>query len=300
MNRREFARKAVMSSALLATAPRFGLSGSGIGSASERNFKIGIMYATIGAGESISEKFQLCKEAGFNGVEVMSHMNREEVLKARDNTGLDIPSVCGSKHWSLPLSSPDAETRQKGRDALKVALEDAKAYGADTVLLVPGKVNSSVGYDDCWYRSIEEIKKVLPLAEQLNVTIAIENVWNNFILSPMEAVYYLDEFSSPYVKFYFDCGNILRYGWPEQWIKILDRRIAKVHIKEFSRELANNKGNSAGFNVQLREGDVNWPAVMDALDQVGYNGWVTLEQRGGDNLDGLKDLVNRTRKILNS
>jgi hexulose-6-phosphate isomerase len=97
-----------------------------------------------------------------------------------------------------------------------------------------------------------------------------------------------------------DCGNILRYGWPEQWIKILDRRIAKVHFKEFSRELANKKGNSAGFNVQLREGDVNWPAVMDALDQIGYSGWVTLEQRGGDNLEGLKDLVNRTRKILSS
>jgi len=300
MNRREFAKKAVMSSALLATAPRFGLSNSHIGSASEKNFKIGIMYATIGAGESISEKFQLSKEAGFNGVEVMSHMNREEVLKARDDTGLDIPSVCGSKHWSLPLSSPDKATRQKGREALKVALEDAKAYGADTVLLVPGKVNGSVSYDNCWYRSIEEIKKVLPLAEQLNVTIAIENVWNNFILSPMEAVYYLDEFSSPYVKFYMDCGNILRYGWPEQWIKILDRRIAKVHFKEFSRELANKKGNSAGFNVQLREGDVNWPAVMDALDQVGYTGWVTLEQRGGDNLEGLKDLVNRTKKIISS
>ena len=300
MNRREFAKKAVMSSTLLATAPAFGLSNSVSESASARNFKIGIMYATIGAGETISEKFQLCKEAGFNGVEVMSHMDRKKVLKARDDTGLDIPSVCGSKHWSLPLSSPDAATRQKGREGLKVALEDAKAYGADTVLLVPGKVNGSVSYDDCWYRSIEEIKKVLPLAEKLNVTIAIENVWNNFILSPIEAVHYLDQFNNPYVKFYFDCGNILRYGWPEQWIKILGRRIAKVHIKEFSRELANKEGNSAGFNVQLREGDVNWPAVMDALEQIGYTGWVTLEQRGGDNLEGLKDLVNRTQKIVSS
>ncbi len=300
MNRREFAKKAMMSSALLTTATKFGLSNSDSESASERNLKIGIMYGTIGAGDSISEKFQFCKKAGFHGVEVMSHMDRKEVLKARDDTGLDIPSVCGSKHWGLPLSSPDAATRKKGREALKVTLEDAKAYGTDTVLLVPGKVNDTVSYDDCWYRSIEEIKKVVPLAEELNVTIAIENVWNNFILSPMEAVHYLDQFNSPYVKFYFDCGNILRYGWPEQWIKILGHRIARVHIKEFSRELASEKGNSAGFNVQLREGNVNWPAVMDAMDQVGYTGWTTLEQGGGDSLEGLKDLVNRTQKIIRS
>ena len=179
------------------------------------------------------------------------------------------------------------------------SLEDASTYGADTVLLVPGIVDEKTSYNDCWYRTIEEIKKVLPLAEKLNVTIAIENVWNNFLISPVEANYYLDQFSSPYVKFYFDCGNILFYGWPEQWINILGRRIAKVHIKEFSRKKASKKGKWAGFDVSLREGDVNWPAVMKALDNIEYQDWMTLEQGGGDSLDGLKDLAGRARKIMN-
>ncbi|MFP4620921.1 MAG: sugar phosphate isomerase/epimerase family protein [Bacteroidales bacterium] len=298
MNRREFTKKALIGTAFISTAPAFGFPR--VDKSSGRNLKTGIMWGTIGAGDSIPEKFQLCKKAGFDGVELMSHMDRDKVLAAREDTGLDIPSVCNSEHWNLPLSSPDPETRRKGREALEVSLQDAKAYGADTVLLVPGKVNDSVGYDECWYRSIEQIKRVVPLAEKLNVTIAIENVWNNFILSPIEARHYLDQFSSPYVKFYFDCGNILRYGWPEQWINILGHRIAKVHIKEFSREIAGERGNSAGFNVDLGEGDVNWPAVMQALDNIGYKDWVTLEQRGGDSLEGLKDLVNRTQKIVSS
>ena len=298
MNRREFVKKSAMGSMAVFATSAFGTPV--YAKSSDRDLKIGIMWNTIGTGDTIREKFQLSKQAGFNGVEVMSHMNRKEVLEARDDTGLEIPSVCNSKHWNIPLSSPDPAIRKKGREALELSLEDASAYGADTVLLVPGRVDDSTSYDDCWYRSIEEIKKAVPLAEKLKVTIALENVWNNFILSPMEAVHYLDQFSSPYVKFYFDCGNILRYGWPEQWINILGRRIAKVHIKEFSREIANKKGNSAGFNVALREGDVNWPAVMTALDNIGYSDWVTLEQRGGDSLEGLKDLVNRTKKILSS
>lgn len=298
MNRREFLKKSAMGSMAVFATSAFGAPVYATPSA--RDLKIGIMWNTIGAGDTIREKFQLSKRAGFDGVEVMSHMNRKEVLEARDDTGLEIPSVCNSKHWNIPLSSSDPATRKKGREALELSLEDASAYGADTVLLVPGRVDESTSYDDCWYRSIEEIKKALPLAEKLKVTIAIENVWNNFILSPMEAVHYLDQFNSPYVKFYFDCGNILRYGWPEQWINILGRRIAKVHIKEFSREIANEKGNSAGFGVQLREGDVNWSAVMKALDNIGYSDWITLEQRGGDSLEGLKDLVNRTQKIVSS
>ena len=93
---------------------------------------------------------------------------------------------------------------------------------------------------------------------------------------------YVDQFKSPYVGFYFDCGNILVYGWPEQWIKILDKRLAKVHIKEFSRKIADKQGKAAGFGVKLLEGDVNWPAVMKALDDIGYNGWTTIEQPGGN------------------
>ncbi len=146
-------------------------------------------------------------------------------------------------------------------------------------------------------RSVEEIKKVIPQATDLKVKIAIENVWNNFLLSPMEAASFVDQFRSTYVGFYFDCGNVLVYGWPEQWIKILGRRLAKVHIKEFSRKIADKQGKGAGFGVKLLEGDVNWAKVMKALDDIGYEGWTTIEQPGGDTPEGLQDLCLRLGTI---
>jgi hexulose-6-phosphate isomerase len=135
------------------------------------------------------------------------------------------------------------------------------------------------------------------MAIDLKVKIALENVWNNFLISPMEAASFVDQFKTTFVGFYFDCGNILIYGWPEQWIKILNRRIAKVHIKEFSRKIADTQGKSAGFKVNLLEGDVNWTNVMKALDNIGYGGWTTIEQPGGGTPEGLKDLCDRLIKI---
>lgn len=265
-----------------------------------RSLKKGIMWGSNGVGKTIDEKFRSAKAAGFDGIEPMSHLDRNEVLKAKSATGLPVPSVCGAMHWKYLLSDPDPAVRESGVEALKLSLEDAKAYGADTVLLVPGRVTDTVGYDECWKRSTEEIRKAIPLAEKLNVKIAIENVWNNFLLSPMEAANYVDQFNTPIVGFYFDCGNILAYGWPEQWIKILGKRIAKVHIKEYSRKIADTQGKGAGFKVKLREGDVNWHEVMKALDEIGYTGWTTIEQPGGDTPEGLKDLCDRLKLIIES
>lgn len=295
MNRREFAKNTMIASAMMSAAPieKF----SGIFAPGERSLKKGIMWGSIGFGETIMEKFQAAKAAGFDGVEVMSHLNRDEVLKARDATGLPIPSVCGAMHWKFLLSDPDPTVREQGLDALKLSIEDANIYGADTVLLVPGRVTETVSYDECWSRSVEEIKKAVPLAIDKKVKIAIENVWNNFIISPMEAASYIDQFKTSFVGFYFDCGNILIYGWPEQWIKILNRRLAKVHIKEFSRKIADTQGKSAGFKVNLQEGDVNWSAVMKSLDNIGYSGWTTIEQPGGNTPEGLKDLCTRLSNI---
>ncbi len=256
------------------------------------------MWGSIGTGTTIAEKFQHAKQAGFDGVELMSHLNRSEVLAARDKTGLPIYSVCGTMHWEYLLSDPDPKIREKGLDALKVTLEDAGVYGADTVLLVPGRVTETVRYDECWNRTVEEIKKALPLAEKLHVKIAIENVWNNFLLSPMEAANYVDQFNNPLVRFYFDCGNILAFGWPEQWIEILGKRIAKIHIKDYSCKIADKQGKYAGFGVKLLEGEVNWPAVMKALDFNGYTDWATVEMDGGDSAEGLKDLCDRLATIL--
>ena len=265
-----------------------------------RNLKKGIMWGSIGYGKTIPEKFQAAKDAGFDGVEVMSHLDRNEVLKAREATGIPIPSVCGSMHWKLSLSDPDLKVREDGVAALKVSIEDAAAYGADTVLLVPGRVNETVSYDVCWNRSTEGIKQAVPLAEKLKIKIAIENVWNNFLLSPLEVKSYIDQFKSSYVGAYFDCGNVLAYGWPEQWIRILGKRIGKVHIKEYSRKIADKQGKSAGFGVKLLEGDVNWSSVMKAFDEIGYNGWTTIEQPGGDTIEGLKDLLVRLKTIQES
>jgi L-ribulose-5-phosphate 3-epimerase len=295
MNRRQFAKNSIMASAAISVSsiPAF----SSLIAPVTRSLKKGVMWGSIGVGKTILEKFQAAKLAGFEGVEPMSHLDRNEVLKARDATGLVISSVCDALHWKFLLSDPDTKVREEGVAALKVSLEDAKAYGADTVLLVPGRVSETVSYDDCWKRTVEEIKKVIPLAEQLNVKIAVENVWNNFLISPVEAAYYVDHFQSNMVGFYFDCGNILIYGWPEQWIKILGPRIAKVHIKEFSRKIADKQGKSAGFGVKLLEGDMNWPVVMKALDDIGYTNWTTVEQPGGNTPEGLKDLCDRLTKI---
>jgi L-ribulose-5-phosphate 3-epimerase len=262
--------------------------------------KKAIMWDTIGVKGSILEKFQAVKAAGYDGVEMASHLNREEVLKAREATGLIIPSVCGSQHWGKPLSHPDAAVRAEGLEALKHTLQDAKAYGASSILLVPGTVNAKVTYTECWERSVAEIRKALPMAEECGVKIAIENVWNNFLLSPIEAARYVDEFKSPFVGWHFDVGNILIYGWPEQWIRILGPRIQKIHLKEFSRKKCDSEGRWKGFDVAFLEGDDNWPEVMKALRDINYPGWYITEQGGGDTPAGLKEMVSRVEKILAS
>ena len=130
-----------------------------------------------------------------------------------------------------------------------------------------------MSYDDAYRRSQREIRKAVPLAEELGVIIAVENVWNRFLLSPMEAARYVDEFESPYVGWYFDIGNIRNYGWPEQWIRILGERIAMVHLKEYSMEKRNREGPRAGFRVNFLEGDNDWAAIMQAFRDIGYGGY---------------------------
>ncbi len=295
MNRREFLKGAGASAFALCALSETALAAQ---TAARRSLKRGIMWGTVGVNGSVLEKMKAVKEAGFDGAEMNSHMDQEEVVRARDETGLVIPSVCGVKHWDLPLSHPDPGVRQQGLDALKQTLRDAKRYGASSVLLVPAIVNAEVSYADAYTRSQAEIRKAVPLAEELGVKIAIENVWNQFLLSPLEAARYVDEFNSPAVGWHFDVGNIINYGWPEQWIRILGKRIQKLHIKEFSRKQRDNQGLWKGFDVKLLEGDDNWPAVMKAIDQVGYNGWAITEQGGGDTPEGLRDLRERLDKIL--
>ena len=301
MKRREFLKQSGTAVALAALAPHALAADEQAPESSagpKRPIKKAIMWGTVGVKGSVAEKMRAVKEAGFAGVEMNSHMDQEEVLRARDDTGLVIPSVCGAHHWGKPLSHPDPKVREEGLEALKQTLRDAKRYGASSVLLVPAVVNKETSYAEAYTRSQAEIRKAIPLAEELGVKIAIENVWNQFLLSPLEAARYVDEFGSPAVGWHFDVGNILNYGWPEQWIRILGKRILKLHIKEFSRKKRDAQGLWKGFDVPLLEGDNNWPAVMKAVDEIGYTGWAMTEQPGGDTPEGLRNLAERLTRIL--
>lgn len=295
MNRRDF---------LAATGTVVGAAAvlplSALASEAKRPLRKGIMWGTVSLKGSVLEKMKAVKDAGFDGAEMNSHMDQDEVLKAQDATGLSIPSVCGTQHWGKPLSHPDPKIRTEGIEALKQTLRDGKRYGASSILLVPAVVNKDVSYLDAYTRSQAAIREVLPLAEELGVKIAIENVWNHFLLSPMEAARYVDDFKSPMVGWHFDAGNILNYGWPEQWIRTLGKRMVQLHIKEYSRQKRDKEGPYKGFAVALLEGDNNWPAIMSAVDEVGYKGWAITEQGGGDTPEGLKDLADRLAKIIAS
>ena len=267
----------------------------------KRSIKKAIMWGAQGVKGSVLEKMQAFKEAGFEGVEPMSHMAQDDVMQALEATGLKAASVCCSTHWNQTLSDPNPGTRERGLEGLKQSLRDAKRYGAGSVLLVPGTVNKQVTYEECWARSIEQIRKATPLAEELGVAISIENVWNDFITKEDEALRYLEAINSPMVKWHFDIGNIIWYGDPIVWIKKLGKRIARLHIKEYSRDLAMKKGRGAGFSAKFLEGANNWPGIMKALDEIGYDGvWGIAEQGRPETLEDLKDLSTRMDKIFSS
>jgi L-ribulose-5-phosphate 3-epimerase len=270
-------------------------------SGKKRAMKKGFMYGTLRSPTAqkldVLGRFRLLRDAGFDGVEVNSAMDQTEVLTARDQTGLAIPSVVISTHWAKPLSDPNPAAREIGLEGLKQGLRDAKAYGASSVLLVPAVVTKEVSYADAYTRSIAEITKAVPLAESLGIVIAIENVWNRFLLSPLEAVAYVDSFKSPMVRWHFDAGNVANTGWPEHWVHTLGSRIVKVHVKEFSRKIRDEKGPAAGFNVDLFEGDSDWPRVLAALDDVKYSGWMIAEQYRPPGFDDAAWLVHLSQKM---
>jgi hexulose-6-phosphate isomerase len=291
LNRRDFLKAG--GGALAAAA----LGTAGVSAAAKETRKIhkAIMYATIGLKAPVLDQFKAVAAAGFAGVEPMSHMKQDEVLKAFDETGLKAASVCCATHWNKLLSDPDERVRQEGREGLQQALKDAKRYGATSVLLVPGRVTKDVSYDDCFKRAVAEIRKVVPVAEETGVKIAVENVWNDFITKPEQAVEFLDAIGSPLVGWHFDIGNAVKYSPPETWIPVLGKRILKLHVKEWGKFKPNN-----GFGVHFLEGDNNWAAIMKALDEVGYQGWGISEQPGDQSKDAeaMKDLSERMDKIF--
>ena len=250
-------------------------------------------------GASVMDRFKVAKDAGFDGLE----LNRpdaiplDELIKARDATGLEIAGIICSTHWGKPLSSPDPAVIEAGLKGLKLALADAAELRCTRMLLVPGVVNKQVSYDDCWKRAQENIKRALPDAEKAQCKICIENVWNSFIMDPMSAARFVDELASPWAGWHLDLGNLITYGWPEQWVRILGPRVLNLHIKEFSRKKRDSEGFGKGFNVELGEGDNDWPATMKALDDIAYHGYGIAEV-GGGGADRLKFLAARMDKIF--
>ncbi len=262
----------------------------------DHRFKKAVKLSMVAGSATLVEKFKMLKELGFDGIDIDQRVEHDDVRRAREESGLVVHGVVDYDHWKLPLSHPDPKVRAAGLEVLKTSLRDSKGYGGTTVLLVVGIVNKDISYSDAYARTQEEIRKALPLAEELGIKIAFENVWNMFLLSPLEFARYIDEFKSPWVGAYFDIGNVVNYGWPEQWIRILGKRILKIDVKEYSRKLRDEKGPGAGFGVELGDGDCDWPAVHAALDEIGYRGWGTAEVRGGDR-ERLAEISRRMDKV---
>lgn len=265
----------------------------------KKALKIGM----IAGGHSLTDKFKIAKEAGFDGVELDTPgpYTVDDVEDAMNTTGLVVPGVVDAVHWKDTLSHPDAAVRAKGVDGLKTAIQDCYNFGGSSVLLVPAVVNKEVSYADAYARSQEEIRNILPMAEDLHIRIAFENVWNNFLLSPLEAARYSDEFESDLVGWHFDIGNIVNYGWPAHWIQTLGHRILKLDVKGFSRTKRNDEGLWKGFGVEIGDegDDCDWPEVRKALDDIGYRGWAAAEVNGGD-LARLTNVAQRMDRVLNA
>jgi L-ribulose-5-phosphate 3-epimerase len=288
IGRRVFLRHAAAISlgATLLSKPGFTQSGQK-GAKLRKSLQLGMLPRQL----SDEDKFKLAKKCGFDGIEG-SPMSDLEAARRLGNlarqAGVPIHSIVRGG-WDAPFSDPDPKVIDKGFKTMEVALRSAKALGADTVLLVPAIVKEDVSYEQAYKRSQKHIKKILPLAKELGVVIAVENVWNKFLLSPLEFARYVDEFESPWLKAYFDIGNVILFGYSQDWIRTLGDRIVKIHLKDFKR---------SGYKwTNLLDGDVNWPQVRRALDEIGYDGYLTTELRGGDEAY-LTDLAGRIDKFF--
>ena len=249
--------------------------------------KKGVQWGKLPKEATDADKVKIAKAVGFNGIEGYPMADLEAAKRLGDlarEGGVPIHSITYGG-WKHPMSSPDQKVISEGKAAIENALRTAHAVGADVMLLVPAVVNEQVSYGMAWENSQKNIKSLIPLAEELKVTIAVENVWNKFLLSPLEFARYVDEFENPRVKAYFDIGNVIIFGYSQDWIRTLGPRIARLHIKDFKR---------SGYQwCKLPyEGDVNWVEVRKAVAEINYEGWVTEEFPYSDEKQ-LRELVRR-------
>jgi len=276
--------------------------------------KIGISVWAFPSDWSLRKIFTTASEAGFDGVEVAlaesGEINLKSTMEDMQNVRnlaneleIELYSVASGLYWSYSLTSNDEDIRNKAKSIVEKQLEIASWLSCDTILVVPGSVgvdfipNSEVvEYDIAYDRALNSINELKSYAEKLGVVIGIENVWNKFLLSPLEMRDFIDKIDSKFVGAYFDVGNVIYSGYPEHWIKILGNRIKKVHFKDYRKSV----GGIDGF-VDMLSGDVNYPAVILELDKIGYTGWVTAEVGIYKDypLQSVQNTANSMRRIFN-
>jgi L-ribulose-5-phosphate 3-epimerase len=297
IDRREFVRAGVAAACAVGMG---GLARSGAESGlraeprADLGRKKGLVMDMLPARLSYAERFKLAKDVGFEVVQAPTTPDMhetEEIWKAAVGAGIQIDSVMNMDHWKYPLSSGDAAVVEKSMEGMRNSLRNAQVWGSDAVLLVPAVVNAETSYRDAWTRSQKRIRELIPMAAELKVVIALEEVWNKFLLSPLEMAKYVGEFASPWIKAWFDVGNVVLYGYPQDWIRTLGKSIYKVHLKDFKRK-------DDGYEwVNLGDGDVDWPAVRAAFAEVGYSGSVIAELDGGDEAY-LRDVSKRIDRLV--
>jgi len=282
MRRRNFTRMAALGAAGTVLGPRQGRG----------PLKKAVLISMLPKELSYLDRFKLAAEVGFEGIEAQTIVNpkeAEEIRAASEKAKIPIHSVMNMDHWRYPLSSADPQVVATSLKGMETSLRNAKLWGADTVLLVPAVVNPETTYRQAWERSQPQIRKLLPLAEELRVVIAVEEVWNKFLLSAPDFARYVDEFNSPWVRAYFDVGNIVMYGFPQEWIRTLGKRIVRFHLKDFKFETRQW--------VPLREGSIDWPEVRRAIGEINYSGYLTVELPAGD-AAYLREVSRRVDKIF--
>ncbi len=268
--------------------------------------KIGVNRWTMPGSWGLDECFEAARQAGFDCIEIntaetgdltpdTSEADARRIAQRAKDAGVELSSLSTGLGWAYPLTDPDPDKRRKARDFTAAQIRIAGWMGLDAILCVPGVVTPDVPYDVAYVRAQDGLRDLEPVAAENGVVIGVENVWNKFLLSPIEMARFVDELASPWVQVYFDVGNVLAFGYPQQWIRILGKRIKKAHVKDFRTGI----GNIRGF-ANLLQGDVPWPAVRQAFADIGYDDVVTAEVEGypGHPALGLRHIADCLRQAF--
>ncbi len=252
----------------------------------KNRFRKALGFTMIQEDLSVEDKLKLVKDAGFEGVETPTHLLNKKtpepkvLARASEKVGIPVHGVVNSSHQDLTG-----------------AIDEASIYEATSVLHVV-RPDPKGSFIENYRRTQAAIRQAIPYAEKKRIHILIENVWNTFLIEPLTMARYIDELDSPYVKAYFDVGNVVRWGLPQHWIEVLAERIVKIHIKEYNLKVAMNEGMRKGFDFPLGQGSIEWDRVREELKKIDYRGWATAEVNGGDR-QRLAEISQQMDQVLN-